>query len=202
MQCKNLVSKWWRDQVDKASGWQVDLPQVCHFAEADAAMPADTDTDTHTHTRAHTGMEHVRWKGRTQNTEKQPICHSGTMTKTDLIVWPFNTFQMLLDRMDQITIVKWVILWGLWHSNKCILPLLLSHYKLMGNVFWGPSASCNIVDGWGLFKMFDYRTQCWRSSHVHSYESCSVVFWKPKKFDFLAGKIPGSLTKAVNLVPG
>lgn len=65
-------------------------------------------TDTKTH--AHTGKEQVRGKGegkgRTQKTETQPGCHSSTVTKTDLIVWPFNTFQMLLDRMDQIMIVK------------------------------------------------------------------------------------------------
>ena len=44
-------------------------------------------------------------------------------------------------------------------------------------------------------KMFYYCTQCWKWSSAHSCESCSVVFLKPKKLNFLVMKIPGLLTK-------
>ena len=50
----NLVLKWWRDQVDKASGWRVDLTQVRHYAAA------STPTDTHTHKEGE-GEGERRW---------------------------------------------------------------------------------------------------------------------------------------------
>ena len=38
--------------------------------------------------------------------------------------------------------------------------------------------------GCGLLRTFYYWTQCWRWSPVHSYESCSVVFWSQNNLIF------------------
>ena len=80
----DLALKWWRDQVDNASGCTTLLLLLLHHPAAAAA--AATPTDTHTQGRSRWG----RTEGgrRAEKTQTQPGCHRSTLTQA--LWWMMN----------------------------------------------------------------------------------------------------------------